>query len=143
MALSEHEQRVLDEIENALYQEDPKFVSTVRSSGARRRAGRATVTSGLVFLLGVVLLVGGIAVPGPGILEDFKLISVLGFLVMFGAGVLFLGGGAAESGKAPVVDGGARQGVRAGGGRSTGRGRAPGGFVSRMEERFNRRFDEM
>lgn len=35
MPLSEHEQRLLDQIERELYAEDPKFASTVR--GARFR----------------------------------------------------------------------------------------------------------
>lgn len=38
MPLSEHEQRMLDQIESALYAEDPKFASNVR--GGRMRARR-------------------------------------------------------------------------------------------------------
>ena len=36
--LSEHEQRLLDEIEQALYAEDPKFASSVRSARRHRRS---------------------------------------------------------------------------------------------------------
>jgi hypothetical protein len=36
MPLSEHEQRMLDQIERALYAEDPKFASSVRASRMRR-----------------------------------------------------------------------------------------------------------
>lgn len=49
MPLSDHEQRMLDQIESALYAEDPKFASSVRGGGfraptARRRpAGRGVV----------------------------------------------------------------------------------------------------
>ncbi len=32
MPLSEHEQRMLDQIERALYAEDPKFANTVRET---------------------------------------------------------------------------------------------------------------
>ena len=40
MPLSDHEQRMLDQIESALYAEDPKFASSVRGEGcARRRRG--------------------------------------------------------------------------------------------------------
>ncbi|MCU1592022.1 MAG: hypothetical protein JWP11_3278, partial [Frankiales bacterium] len=35
MPLSEHEQRLLDHIERALYQDDPKLASTVRSTDLR------------------------------------------------------------------------------------------------------------
>ena len=40
MPLSDHEQRMLDQIESALYAEDPKFASSVRGGGlAPRRRG--------------------------------------------------------------------------------------------------------
>ena len=41
MPLSDHEQRMLDQIESALYAEDPKFASSVRGGGLRapRRGG--------------------------------------------------------------------------------------------------------
>ncbi|NUS03079.1 MAG: DUF3040 domain-containing protein, partial [Nonomuraea sp.] len=35
MPLSEHEQRLLDQIEQALYAEDPKWANTVRISDPR------------------------------------------------------------------------------------------------------------
>ncbi len=35
MPLSEHEQRMLDQIESALYAEDPKFASSVRGGAFR------------------------------------------------------------------------------------------------------------
>jgi hypothetical protein len=38
--LSEHEQRLLDQIERALYQEDPKFASTVRQTDLRTHMRR-------------------------------------------------------------------------------------------------------
>ena len=34
MPLSEHEQRLLEQMERALYAEDPKFASTLRSADA-------------------------------------------------------------------------------------------------------------
>jgi hypothetical protein len=42
MPLSDHEQRMLDQIESALYAEDPKFASSVRRRVARPD-GAATV----------------------------------------------------------------------------------------------------
>ena len=35
MPLSEHEQRLLEQMERALYAEDPKFASSLRSAGPR------------------------------------------------------------------------------------------------------------
>ena len=138
MPLSEHEQRLLDQIESALYAEDPKFASTVRAgrglSGGRRRGVQAVA----VFVLGLVLLVGGVALPfKPG---GVPVISVLGFLVMFGAGVLLLIG----RGQAPTAEAGngAEDGPK---GRDRGthnRSRSAGGFAAKMEERFKRRFDQ-
>ena len=60
MPLSEHEQRMLKEIESALYADDPKFASSVRktgASGARRPAGLVVALAAL----GVALLIGGLA----------------------------------------------------------------------------------
>ena len=86
MPLSEHEQRMLDQIESALYADDPKFASTVhkRSLGPGRRRVQAVV----LFLVGLALLVGGI-VAGVQV-GGFPILSLVGFLVMFGAGLLAL-----------------------------------------------------
>jgi Protein of unknown function (DUF3040) len=73
--LSEHEQRVLEQIERALYADDPKFAATVRGIDPRtlhrRRYLRATVGA----IVGVVLLPVGIAV------QQLEL-SVAGFVLM-------------------------------------------------------------
>ena len=62
MPLSEHEQRVLEQIERALYADDPKFAATVRGIDprtlVRRRISRAVI--GVV--IGLALLPVGIAV---------------------------------------------------------------------------------
>jgi hypothetical protein len=60
--LSEHEQRLLDQIERALYAEDPKFVSTVRGGRLRKPTRRRRLQGVALFLLGLVLLVVGLAV---------------------------------------------------------------------------------
>ena len=62
MPLSEHEQRLLDQIERALYAEDPKFVSTVRGGRLRKPTRRRRLQGIAVFALGLVLLVLGVAV---------------------------------------------------------------------------------
>ena len=133
MPLSEHEQRLLDQIESALYAEDPKFASNVRTGrglSAGRRRGLQVVA---VFLLGLVLLIGGLVLPfKPG---GVAVISVLGFLVMFAAGVLLLLG----RGQAPSGDSAKGRG-RADGPRN--KDRPAGGFAAKMEERFKRRFDQ-
>ena len=51
MPLSEHEQRLLDQIERALYAEDPKFVSTVRGGRLRKPTRRRRLQGIAVFAL--------------------------------------------------------------------------------------------
>jgi hypothetical protein len=48
--LSEHEQRILHELERSLYQEDPAFAERVRSETVYRHAGRHCVWSALAFV---------------------------------------------------------------------------------------------
>ena len=75
MPLSEHEQRLLDQIERALYAEDPKFASTYRSTDLRKHYSRRIVRCTVLFVLGVILLMVGVIsknIPG----------SVGGFVVM-------------------------------------------------------------
>ena len=125
MPLSEHEQRMLDQIESALYAEDPKFASTVhkRSLGPSRHRVQAVA----LFLVGLALLVGGI-VAGVTV-GGFPVLSLIGFLVMFGAGLLALRGGRPSLKSVDVGGGG---------------GSAPPArkLSERMEDRFNRRFTE-
>ena len=62
MPLSEHEQRLLDQIERALYQEDPKFASSVRATDLRTHMRRRLRRAGLVLALGFALLLAGLIV---------------------------------------------------------------------------------
>ena len=147
MPLSEHEQRMLDQIERALYAEDPKFASNVRGGRMRAPSSRRRFQAAALFVLGLVLLIAGVALPlKPG---GFPIISLFGFLFMFGAGVLFLWGGGRKS--APAADSASEGGNHpsgppgrgSAGGSGRGRGRkSGGGFSSRMEDRFKRRFEQ-
>lgn len=131
MPLSEHEQRLLDQIERALYAEDPKFASNVRGARMRSPSRRRRLQGVALFALGLVLLVLGVGVfkdLGPA---GIPVISVLGFLVMFaGAVVAIFARGQGEAGQG-TESGGAAAG---GGPRST--------LAQRMEERFRRRFED-
>lgn len=134
MPLSEHEQRLLDQIERELYAEDPKFASTVRGTRLRRPARRRRIQGIALFVVGVALLVLGVVVPQFRV-ADIPLISVLGFLVMFFGVMLAVTSirhGAESDGK------GGGSGSR-GGGKQSGRRSS---FTQRMEERFRQRFEE-
>lgn len=61
MPLSEHEQRLLDQMEQALYAEDPKFATSLRSAnGVRASRGRA-VLGVLGVLVGLGLILAGVS----------------------------------------------------------------------------------
>jgi len=126
MPLSEHEQRLLDQIERELYAEDPKFASTVRGARFRRPARRRRLQGIALFVVGVALLVLGVMVRALWV-ADVPLMSVFGFVVMFAGAMLamFSGRGSGES--APSGGKAAKQ---------------KSGFTQRMEERFRRRFEE-
>ncbi|MBE1502601.1 MULTISPECIES: DUF3040 domain-containing protein [Amycolatopsis] len=133
MPLSEHEQRLLDQIERELYAEDPKFASTVRGTRLRRPARRRRIQGIALFVVGVALLVLGVVVPQFRV-ADIPLISVLGFLVMF-FGVML-----AVTSIRHAADGDGK-----GGGSGSRGGKQPGrrsSFTQRMEERFRQRFEE-
>ena len=141
MPLSEHEQRLLDQIERALYAEDPKFASTVRSTDLRTHMRRRLRRAGVVLALGFVLLVAGAVTARP-------VVGVAGFVVMLGALVLALAawkrlGGAPAGvrtvGERPPRPGRGSRPIRPRGGSS---GSGGGGFRERLEERWNRRWEE-
>ena len=130
MPLSEHEQRLLDQIERELYAEDPKFASTVRGARFRRPARRRRIQGIALFVVGVALLVVGVMVRALWVAE-IPLASVLGFLVMF-AGVVL------------AVMSGRHHGGDAKGGKSDsgGSAKAKSSFTQRMEQRFRQRFED-
>ncbi len=57
MPLSEHEQRILHEMERTLYAHDPQFADKVRSETVYRYAGRNLKWSAVTFVLGLVVLI--------------------------------------------------------------------------------------
>ncbi len=79
MPLSEHEQRLLEEMERSLYHNDADFVATV---GAGR--GRPTYRS---IVIGILLVLLGVAVIVAGVMSQLAMVGVAGFVVMF-VGVL-------------------------------------------------------
>ncbi|MER6925576.1 DUF3040 domain-containing protein, partial [Streptomyces spiralis] len=80
MPLSEHEQRMLEQMERALYAEDPKFASALEGSGLRTYTRRRVYQAVAGFLVGIALLMAGVIVP-------YYWVSVVGFLVMLAPAV--------------------------------------------------------
>ena len=83
MPLSEEEQRLLEQMEEALAAEDPKFVSTIRGASARSRHRRLTALAVFGFVVGIAILMTG------AILAN-TYIAVPGFVVMLGCAYLAL-----------------------------------------------------
>jgi hypothetical protein len=134
MPLSDHEQRMLDQIESALYAEDPKFASSVRGGNLRAPSTRRRLQGVALFVVGLALLVSGVAIPATQI-GGFPVLSVLGFLVMFSGVVFAITGPRVAGGRdknAPEVGAPRQKKVKGSG----------GSFTSRMEDRFRKRFDE-
>lgn len=80
MPLSEHEQRLLEEMERSLYRSEGDHVTTVGAS-----TGRASFTAIVLGVIGVVVGIGLLVV---GIAAQLPVLGILGFVVMF-AGAVF------------------------------------------------------
>ncbi|MBX9425744.1 MULTISPECIES: DUF3040 domain-containing protein [Streptomyces] len=128
MPLSEHEQRMLEQMERALYAEDPKFATALEGSGLRTYTRRRVYQAVAGFLVGIALLMAGMV-------AQQIWISVVGFLVMLGCAVLAVTGWR----KAPKPGEQPAQGGVAAGGRQTRQRRS---MMNRIEERWQRRRDE-
>ncbi|MGO4385213.1 DUF3040 domain-containing protein [Specibacter sp. RAF43] len=117
MPLSEHEQRLLDQLEQQLHAEDPKFANTLASDPARSLSTRHIVIGVLVMIAGIMILLGGVA-------SHLIVVGVLGFLVM--------GGGVYIAISLPKF--GTR---RTAGPKSSGKQKS--GFMNSLEERWEER----
>jgi hypothetical protein len=150
--LSEEELRLLEQMERALVEEDPKFASTLRGTSLRRSARRRAIASGVVFVLGIGLLMGGVMT---GNHKIGFIIGIAGFVVMLGSATVALTAirghqhatvpADPRSAMHPsrgftVIDGGRAARVRRP--RRTSAGRGSGTFMERMEERWRRRRDQ-
>lgn len=63
MPLSEHEQRLLEQLERALQDEDPKFASALQGARLRARLKLRLLLAGIGMLLGLAGLVYGLVAP--------------------------------------------------------------------------------
>lgn len=126
MPLSEHEQRVLDEMERNLFSSEADVV-TPPESGSLRPNYRGIVVGAIVVALGLGAMVLGVILKQP-------LIGVLGFIVM-AAGV-FLAIRPARSSQGTAASGAARASSS-----STGRAgkRSSGKLSEKLQERWDKR----
>lgn len=145
MPLSEHEQRLLEQMEQQLLSDDPRFASTMR--GPRRQGGgkRSVVIGVGVAVAGLAALVATVILIPPAQRGWVYGIGGLAFLVMLG-GILYAvsgAGGRSESGPVGVVGADGRPAPRPQAGHQRpGRPRRQGTFMQRLEQRWDRRRDD-
>ncbi|CAN5657180.1 spore wall synthesis complex protein [soil metagenome] len=124
--LSDHEQRLLEQMEQALYAEDPKFASSLRGSDLRNHYRRRAVKAVIGFILGVVLLMAGAVFKVPPV-------SIIGFVIMLAAALFGLSSWkrTPRGGELPTPSGPARQ-----------KAKPKSSMMERIEERWRRRREE-
>jgi len=120
MALSEHEQRLLDQLEQQLHADDPKFAHSMASDTRKSMSTRRLVIGSLITIAGILVLLAGIV-------YQLTIVGVAGFLIM-GAGVYF------ATTKSRQTDTGQPQGKPA-------KTPSPGksGFMSSLEDKWDER----
>jgi predicted lipid-binding transport protein (Tim44 family) len=133
--LSEHEQRQLEQIEQALRAGDPRFADAVHAADPRVHYRRRVIGAALGFLIGVGLLLAGLVI-------NVILIAVAGFVVML-AGSLWAVTSyrrmtGITTGRASAQATGSDQKRRAAKDRRAGK-QAGSGLMGRLEERWRRR----
>jgi hypothetical protein len=131
--LSENEQRLLEQMERALYADDPKFASALRGADPRTHARRRVLIASVGFVVGIALLM-------LGVISKIVPISVVGFVVMLAAAFFALSGmksmppGAGSVPKVGSAPGSPSRLARS--------GRPKQRVMDRFEERWNRRRDQ-
>lgn len=131
MALSEQEQRLLEEMERSLYQNDADVMSTTPKGGPVASAKAITII--------VLSVVVGLGVVVAGIASSYWWIGLVGFVVMI-AGIVWAlrgsNGNDADDFSDLGVSGSGRNSGSSGKSRKTG-----GSFMDRVEDRWERRQD--
>ena len=134
MPLSEEELRLLEQMERALVQEDPKFASTLRGTSFRRSARKKAILAAVVFA-------GGVAILMSGAISELIPVGIAGFVIMLVSATYCLAtlrGHASAANASGATD----PGLVDDGHRVARRPRSSAGFMERLEQRWRRRRDE-
>jgi hypothetical protein len=133
--LSEHEQRQLEQIEQALRADDPRFADAIHAADPRVRYKRRIIAAALGFVAGVGLLLAGVVI-------NVIPVAVAGFVVMLACSLWavtsyqrMIG---ITTGRAPAMDRALGNERRAAKDRRAGK-QAGSGLIERLEERWRRR----
>jgi len=145
--LSEEELRLLEQMERALVEEDPKFASALRGTTLRLNARRRSIVAAGAFLLGVIVMM-------TGAVTQQTVVGIIGFVVMLASAYVALtswkgqDSASQSAGGRPVMDSpeaafglsvieGGKSSKRS----SRSRGTSHHSFMERFEERWRRRRD--
>jgi hypothetical protein len=124
--LSENEQRLLEQMERALYAEDPKWATAMRGAVRRSSNARRLLVGVGGIVLGLVLLLLGVS-------QQMVIVGIIGFVVMLLA-FAYTVSSRRRPGPSGVVN-------RSGGVRPV-NPRRRSSFMQRLEERWERRRNE-
>lgn len=132
MPLSDHEQRLLEQMERALYQEDPKFATSLRH-------GRGAAIDRMRILVGAAIVIGGLVAVVAGVALSFVPLGVLGFAAMIGGAVWAWSGtrGEAASDSETSTESGSTP--KSPGAKQTA---DPSSFMNKMEDRWRKRRED-
>jgi hypothetical protein len=117
MALSEHEQRLLEEMERGLYENEADILTTL---GERRPPNHTAIA------LGVIIALAGVITMVVGVYSSVTLVGIIGFAVLF-AGVMVAVATPSKKTGAPSAK------------PASARPANSGSFMDRMNERWERR----
>ncbi|HMD91121.1 MAG TPA: DUF3040 domain-containing protein [Trebonia sp.] len=134
MPLSEHEQRQLEQIEQALYRENRRLGRLVRSSDPRVHFRRRVLQAASGFVIGAGMVAAGVVLP-------LVWLAVGGFIVMLLCGIWALNSWRHLAGSTLGVPGRGQAGQRRAN-RKKGRAKGKGGrgaMMERLDERWRRR----
>ncbi len=132
MPLSDYEQQMLRQMEQALYEEDPQFATQLRNHGSTGLSIRRIV-------VGAIGLVAGLALIMTGILQGWLWLGPVGFAVMV-ASVAHALWPRNRANKLAVVNAdGSLSAARPAKSPRAKAARTQGTFLERMEQRWDRR----
>jgi Flp pilus assembly protein TadB len=128
--LSEHEQRQLKQIEEALRAGDPRFANAIQAADPRVHYKRRIVAAAVAFVIGVGLLLAGVVI-------NVILIAVAGFAGMLTGTLWAVDSYRRMTGRTPAQGprpGKKRRAAKSRSGKQTG-----SGLMGRLEERWRHR----
>ena len=129
MPLSEHEQRQLEQIEQALYAEHPRLARAMRAKDPKVHYRRRVIEAAIGFVLGVGMVVAGVVLKA----NWHSWLAVAGFVVLLVSSIWAIASYRRMAGM--LTDRTRRRRGR----KSASRAAPSSGLMERIEERWRRR----